>query len=185
MIEQTAGEWNRTIRRIHLALAVTVTIQLALGMIMSKDTPLLVETHEYFGLAVATIVLIHWLISLGSGPQGMAHLFPWSGSGMRAVGADVKAALRGELAEGGPGGKLAGFIHGLGLLAATGMAATGVAIFVFIKTGQGKTPLAHDVREIHETIATLLEIYWVGHVGIGILHKLKGHDTIKQMWRLD
>lgn len=184
-MNQQAGEWNRTIRRIHLALAVTVTLQLALGMIMSKDTPLLVETHEYFGLVVSAIVLIHWIISLRSGPQGMAHLFPWSAAGMRAVIADARGALRGELAPGGPGGKLAGFIHGLGLLAVTGMAVTGIAIFIAFKTGNGKTPTTHDIREIHETVATLLEIYWAGHLAIGIVHKLKGHDTIKQMWRLD
>lgn len=184
-MNQTAGEWNRTIRRVHLALAATVTIQLALGMAMSRDTPLLVKTHMFFGLFVALIVLAHWIISLRSGPQGLAHLFPWSSTGMRAVIEDFKGAVHGKLAPGGPGGKMAGFIHGLGLLAATGMAATGIAIFVFIQTGQGKTPPAHDIREIHETIATLLEIYWVGHVGIGFVHKLKGQDTVQRMLRLD
>jgi cytochrome b561 len=184
-MNQQAGEWNRSIRRIHLVLAVAVSIQLVLGMVMSRDTPLLIKTHFFFGLFVALVVLTHWVISLRSGPQGMAHLFPWSGAGLRAVTADFKGALRGRLAPGGPGGKLAGFIHGLGLLAATGMAATGVTIFYFIQTGQAKTPPAHDVREIHQAIALLLEIYWVGHVGIGIIHKLKGHDTIRQMMRLD
>lgn len=179
-----SSPWSAAIRRMHMLLALTVSTQLVIGLSLDRDRPWLFEVHEWLGLAIAAIVLVFWGLAFKHRREGIHHMFPWSPQSLKAATRELGAALRGRLATGGPGGKLAGLIHGLGFLAATAMAASGSIIFVLIEQDQSRSAFAHTVKEFHETVATLLIIYWVGHVAMGIIHRLSGHSTVQDMWRV-
>lgn len=91
------------------------------------------EVHEWVGLATLTIVVVFWLwTALRRRETRLAALLPWfSTGGWRAVAADARAhraALRALKLPGTAGDTpLASAVHGLGLLSALAMAATGGA----------------------------------------------------------
>jgi len=185
------SRYHRITRWLHLALAVTVTAQLLLSLVMTPpggEDPVAAlghgafELHEGFGLAALAVVVIHWLWSAAQGDLG--RLFPWGPSGRRAVGEDLRTLSRGRLLDADPVGGLAGAVHGLGLLAVTAMAFTGLALFALWPEAGEPGPLAREVGDVHSAMATLVWIYWFGHVAMAVLHHLAGHNTLRDMFRL-
>ena len=187
------GKWSVQTRWLHLGLAVTVSLQLALSLVMeppikksaSDLAHAAFEAHEAVGITAIVIVLAHWLWSLFSqGGGGLAHLFPWSGSAWAEVKADLRLLMNRQLPEGGPRGGLPGLVHGLGFLAVTGMALTGAVLFIlFPETGKPDDTVKFFV-EIHEFISSFVWVYWGGHVALAFLHKRAGHTTVQEMFNL-
>ena len=187
------SKWSLQTRWLHFGLAVTVSMQLALSLVMEppikKSASALAhaafEAHELVGIAAVLIVLAHWLWSLFSrGGVCLAHLFPWSGSAWAEVKADLRLLMDRQLPEGGSRGGLPGFVHGLGILAVTGMAFTGGVLFIiFPETGKPDDTVKFFI-ETHEFIANIVWAYWGGHVALGLLHKRAGHTTVQEMFNL-
>lgn len=186
-------KWSVQTRWLHFGLALTVTLQLAISLIMEppdKKSATAVaraafEAHEVVGIAAVIIVLVHWLWTLSSRADGgLARLFPWSGLARAEVKSDVAGLINRRLPEGGARGGLPGLVHGLGFLAVSGMALTGAVLFVtFPETGKpGAT--VELVAEIHEFIANFVWVYWGGHVALAFLHKQAGHSTVQDMFSL-
>jgi cytochrome b561 len=185
--------WSLPTRWLHIGLALTVTVQLFISLIMEppihKDASALAhgayQVHEAVGLAAVAVVLAHWLwTALAGADGGLAHLFPWRGAAFAAVKADIAALMNRRLPDGGPRGGLPGLVHGLGFLAVSGMAATGAVLFaIFPDTGR-PGPIAHFFKEVHEFLSNFVWAYWYGHVGMAVLHKWSGHATVKAMFRL-
>lgn len=176
-------------RALHLLLLLAVIYQLASSQFMSRPFPgdapsTLYALHEYIGMASFGLVLIFWLWTLvRRGEIKIGRLFPWfSPRAIAAVIRDAVAQLvsllqRDPLAE--SDGALASAVHGLGLLALTGMAATGTLYFVLSGARTG-----HLALDLHRTIANLMWIYLFGHAGIAVLHHLLGHDILRRMFWL-
>lgn len=189
----TRSQWSIQTRLLHLGLALTVSLQLMVSLVMeapdhedaSKLARAAFEAHEFIGLAALLIVVLHWLWSLSSRADGgLAHLFPWGGAALAQVKADTSALLKGRLPDGGPRGGLPGFAHGLGFLAVTAMAITGGVLFIIFPEVGEPSETVEAVAEVHEFIATLVWVYWGGHIALGVLHKGAGHSTIKDMFNL-
>jgi cytochrome b561 len=187
----TTAIWSIQTRLLHLGLALTVTLQLAVSLVMeapdhedaSEVALAAFEAHEFIGMAALLVVALHWLWSLASRADGgLSHLFPWGGAALTQVKIDVSKLFKGQLPEGGPRGGLPGLVHGLGFLAVTAMAISGgILFFIFPETGEpGKNVEA--VAEVHEFIATFVWIYWGAHIALGVLHKRAGHSTILDMF---
>jgi len=186
-------KWSIQTRLLHMGLALTVTLQLLVSLVMEapdeEDASALAqaafEAHEFIGIAAVAIVLAHWLWSLSSQHDGgLGRLFPLSGAGLAEVKSDIANLMRGALPDGGPRGGLPGLIHGLGFLAVTGMAITGaILFFIFPETGE-PSDTVEFFAEIHEFISTLVWIYWGSHIAMGLLHKKAGHTTVQEMFNL-
>ncbi len=185
--------WARQTRFLHFGLATTITMQLMLSLVMegpghknrSMIESLTFEAHEWIGMAALLVVLLHWIWSLSARDNSnIRHLFPWVGEGRKALLADISALKEMKLPEGGGRGGLPGFIHGLGFLAATGMAFTGGVLFFILPEDGSKNALAHQFHEMHEFLANFIWAYWGGHIAAAFLHKRMGHDTVKNMFNL-
>ncbi|MDA8362591.1 MAG: cytochrome b/b6 domain-containing protein [Gammaproteobacteria bacterium] len=189
-----SSDWDRPTRFLHMGLALTVTIQLLVSLWMvppgsrHPSTPLTHAgfiAHEWIGLCALAIVLAHWVWSLlSSGAAGVGHLFPVSRDGRREVVAELRELLSGRMAGGGPRGGLAGLVHGLGLLAVTGIAVTGGVLFVMLSAQDKSGAFTRSVGHLHSLISTFVWIYWYGHIGMALLHQLKGDGMVRRMFRL-
>ncbi len=170
--------WDTPTSVLHWALVVTITFQLATGfLIASPSTRLFFYAHEIGGLIAMLAVLGHWMWSFAN--YDLPLLFPWSGEEWATVKSEFLSFLRGKLPEGGRRAGLSGFVHGLGLLAVTGMGLTGVLIFMVIPSGRGAQGASNDyaaftaLSVIHRDIGYLVWTYWLSHVGTTILHMVR------------
>lgn len=190
-LDSTAGQWSRPLRLLHLLLAIAVTAQLFVGSFMrsphtGRPDTFGFESHEVLGFTILALILLHGLWSISHPNEGLRHLFPWSRVGLGRVGAEFSQAVRNrQLPPGGPGkdGGLAGFIHGLGLLAVTGMALTGMIFYLSRMAGAGRDGL-EIIEDVHDTLAVITWIYWGGHLAVTLLHSLLRHPTFTRMFRL-
>lgn len=93
------------------------------------------ELHESVGLASVGILVIFWLWPLVRNREhGISALIPWfSAARRKAVAADLAGHLtalrKGDLPSPAEEAPLASAVHGLGLLVATAMAATGAVVY--------------------------------------------------------
>lgn len=189
--------YDRPTRWLHAGIALGVTAQLGLSLFMEapddKDEVLvsglpleLFEAHESIGIALLALLVLHWLWSLSGHVQGgVGQLFPWfSGERMAKVVSEAKDALKFKLSDPEASTALAGAVHGLGLLAATAMAATGAVIFFNLSETGHMTDPGKIFEEIHGFIAPLVWAYFVAHVALAVIHKRMGHTNVKDMFSL-
>ena len=155
--------------------------------VLASGLPLqLFQVHEKIGMALLVLLVLHWLWSLSGHVQdGFGHLFPWfSKERMAKVIVEAKEALKFKLSDPEISNALAGAVHGLGLLAATGMAATGTVIFFNLSESGHMTKLGETFHHMHGTIAPLMWAYLIAHVVITVIHKRMGHSNVKEMFSL-
>jgi len=186
-------KWSLPTRILHLGLVLTISAQLFISLIMEEPNEtssgiahLAFNAHEVIGLVALLIVLSHWVWSVfNQSSEGIKHLFPWKGDALRQVQDDLKAIRHGNFPSTSKHGGLIGLIHGLGLLAVTGIAITGGVLFlIFPETGEPGW-IADAFAETHELFATLVWTYWIGHGGMAILHRVNGHELLRNMFSLN
>lgn len=188
--ENPAGQWSRPLRVIHLSLAIAVSAQLFIGSFMRSPHTGRPDTfgfmsHEVIGAIILALVILHWLWSFTHPREGLGHLFPWTHSGLRNVVNELWQGLRYQrLRAGGPGNSdLAGFVHGLGLLAVTAMVITGGIFFLSRTLGAGHDTL-DLIEDVHDTFAVITWIYWGGHLAATVLHSLLRQPVWQRMFSL-
>ena len=190
-------KYDRMTRWLHAGIALGISAQLGLSLLMeapddqdevlASGLPLqLFEAHENIGMALLALLVLHWLWSLSGHVQGgFGHLFPWfSKERMNKVKEEAKEALNFKVSDPEVNNALAGAVHGLGLLAATGMAATGAVIFFNLSETGHMTKLGETFHNIHGIIAPLMWGYLIGHVAVAVIHKKMGHTNVKEMFSL-
>lgn len=182
-------------RLLHLLLAAAIVHQLAVSLLMQKPEPgtpenLGFELHQGVGLASAGILVIFWLwLLVRRREHGIAALVPWFSAARRgAVAADLArhgAALK-KWALPSPAEEtpLASAVHGLGLLVATGMAATGVVIYATMAPDGTLSGVGSGALNVHSLLANLMWAFLVGHAALAVWHQMKGHDVLKRMFSL-
>lgn len=189
-------KYNQTTRWLHAGIALGVSMQLIISLIMDIPKPgrpftglgaAAFEVHETTGMVVASLLLLHWLLLFsGHIPLGLGHLFPWFSK--QRVCAVINEARRQwtqrRLDDTQQPSELAGAVHGLGLLITTLMAMTGSTIYFGMAENGAMPPFVDVVKEIHEFASNLLWAYLIGHAGIAILHQRLGHRTLSDMFRL-
>lgn len=166
-------------RTLHWLIAIGVIAQLGLSLVMQKPGKggpgdALFELHEKVGIATLALLVAFWVWSMvRSGETRLAALFPWfSPHRVRLVLADTRHLLKPRAAGAGER-PLASAVHGLGLLVATVMAASGL-IGYFI------TP-ARWALGVHESIAPLMWAYLVGHVAMSMVHEARSDHVLRAM----
>jgi cytochrome b561 len=188
--------WDSKTRFLHLGLALVVTFELFNSLIMEEPQPgrvlsglegVLFETHEWAGMAALLIIAVHWAWSLwGMGGSGLRHLLPYRTTDRAIIWQELRGLLAFRLPQGGPDGRLAGMIHGLGLLAVSVMALTGAVLFFGLPEDGSKSTMFVDLaEEAHEIFSTLAWVYWGGHGVMAVLHQLVAKDgALSRMFRL-
>lgn len=192
-------KYDRTTRWLHAGIALTVVVQLLSSLLMVVPAPghvptepgdFLFQVHRLSGITVVCLLLLHWLWQLGGHVKnGWGHLFPWfSKQRMRRLTGDLKSlpdwirkGFPDQTAETLP---LAGAVHGLGLLAVSGMAVTGGIIFFAMSPNGGMALWVVSLAEVHSFIANFVWAYLCGHVGIALLHHSRKSHLISDMFDL-
>ncbi len=175
--------WPRSIKWLHIFLALFITFQLMSELDMKaiwKQVGItafrhfLFESHMWIGLASTVVIVLFWSVVATHAPL-RAHLFPYTGVYRARILKDVQGALRGVFPPAGMRGGLPGLVHGLGLLAISAMGASGVVLFVMIFSAGGVKPgTAYALpHAIHSLVANLVWAYWWGHIGMALLHALR------------
>lgn len=173
------------LRRLHFAVAILVSAQLVIGLVMSpRHTPALFLSHQLIGLAIAALVLLHWLWLLVGARGQLAHLLPVSRAHWKATGDGLAGLRRGRLPPGGPRPGLAAAVHGLGLLALTAVAAFGTGVYVLIRMHDLRSAVGETFEDLHAFFAWVLIVYWCGHVLLAVVHEARGDHVIARMFRL-
>lgn len=94
--------YDRFTRLLHALLALGVSMQLVLSLVMNDDARRgpahwFFRTHETLGLALLGVLVLHWAWSLRDWRAHGLALFPWfSRARLRAVGEDLRLHLRGQ-----------------------------------------------------------------------------------------
>jgi cytochrome b561 len=192
-------KYDRMTLWLHAGIALGVCVQLCASLFMHVPSPgqSFVEpgynfflAHRWSGICVVTLVILHWLWGLsGHVMGGWGHLFPWfSGSRLRGLLSDIEDVpkwLQGNLpAQQEETIPLAGAVHGLGLLTVSAMAVSGATIFFGMGPHGSMSPLVSTVREGHMVMGNIMWVYFFGHVGISVLHQLRGDRLITNMFNL-
>jgi len=179
--------WDIKLRLLHWGIAVTVTFQQFSSLYMSDPgTQYLFPYHRIVGAVAAAILLLFWLYSYAI--YDIRVLFPWGRASRAEVRRETVALLRGRLPSSGRRIGLSGFIHGLGLLALTGCAVTGVIMFAMIPPGHVGPPddaIAFTRYTLqHKFFGQLLWLYWCGHVAFALVHQLSGDNVFGAIFGL-
>ncbi|MBE7561729.1 MULTISPECIES: cytochrome b/b6 domain-containing protein [Acidithiobacillus] len=175
--------WPRSVKWLHIFLALFITFQLMSELDMkaiwkhvgiSAFRHFLFVSHMWVGMASTLVIILFWLVVAGNA-QLRAHLFPYHGVYLQRIGKDIQGATRGIFPPAGMRGGLPGLVHGLGLLAISTMGASGVVMFVMIYAAGGVKPGdAYGIpHAIHSLIANLVWAYWWGHIAMALLHALR------------
>lgn len=185
--------YDKITRWLHAGMALGITWQLLSSLAMEIPKPGVArsaleaaafKTHELVGISVLMLMLVHWLWQFsGHLPKGFGRLFPWfSAQGRKAVLGAVRQLVRLKPDNLQQSDCLAGGIHGLGLLAATAMAASGGVLYFGLGENGTMSPAVHAIAEFHSFMATFMWIFLIGHTVMAIVHQWLGHHTLSDMF---
>ena len=137
--------------------------------------------HSYFGLSLASMMLIRILIGFTSSEAlSFKDCSPFSKQQWKFAFEDFLTLLRVKVPERGRHQGLAGLTQIFGLLVFFWMSLTGTALFML---GSGvESDIFEFVEELHEVGETLIPLYLILHVGAVILHMLCGKPIWKKMF---
>lgn len=182
----TAAAHTLPTRLLHMALLLAVVWQLAASGLVErpragKPGNLFYEIHEIVGLATLALVLLYWLwVVVRRRETPFTALFPWfSVVRLKAVAADARAhwaqLRRLRLPPSDAETPLASAVHGLGLLAALAMAASGAWLYTQSVPGG-------PLLEFHELVSNLMWAYLIGHASLALLHQFTGHRVFQRIF---
>ncbi len=176
-------------RVLHFALLIVVLHQLFSSLFTEKPLPgeemgWPLYLHERAGIAGVMVLALFWGWLFARGPRepALGQLFPWFSSGrLAALFGDVAKVLRALASLRAPPlelDALASATHGLGLLVASWMAATGALwFFVFAGGEYGRAVLG-----LHRLAANLMWAYLIGHATLAVVHQALGDDIFARMF---
>ena len=179
--------WDRNSRLIHWALSVTVVFQQVSSIWMSDPgTQYLFPYHRIIGAIAAAVVLFFWLYSYAI--YDFKILFPWGRESRREVFNELRRLFQRRLPASGRRIGLSSFVHGLGILALTGCALTGVVMFAMIPPGHigpPEDPIAFTRYTLqHKFFGEMLWLYICGHVIFAVIHQLVGDNVFGAIFSL-
>lgn len=176
-------------RLLHLAVLLTVVDQLLTSLIMERPLPgeapdWPFALHQQVGVVGLGALLLFWLWTFirDARETPLRRLVPWfSAEGLADLAADVRAILRALAAGRAPPlhlDALASAIHGLGLLLATFLAASGAA-WLFLFTG---TPYGRMALTAHALAGNVMWAYLIAHALAAIAHEARGDRIFTRMF---
>lgn len=183
-------------KALHALLALSITHQLLISLVMEEphpprrpiETPF--QLHAWVGVASFGIVMAFWLWTLARRSEaGIGAFVPWfSASRRRAILDDLRAygaALRRlEMPDATVHAAFANAVHGLGLLLATYLSATGFIVYTQMAADGSMTRLGHMLADWHGALANVMWAYLIGHALMALLHQILGEGLLRKMWTI-
>ena len=179
--------WDNGTRIVHAALVVTVLAELSTGLIVSQATrPHWLVIHSILGIATTLVIIVDWMWTWAR--RDFPILFPWNRAGMRVVGREAVEVFQGKLPGSGDGTGLSSFMHGIGLLGVSGMAITGLLMYMEIPGGYGL--YLHSsayafftmLATTHLYLSYVVWAYLIGHVFFAALQQVLGHNVLRHLY---
>jgi len=190
----TKMKWTLATRILHGTVAAAVLHQLVVSWLMERPRPgrnpanIAYEFHEVIGLASLATLGVYWLwVLFRRRDQSAGALMPWFSvarrrSLLRDIGVHLQCLARFRIPDPSGESPLASAVHGLGLLAASAMAVTGVMVFA-VMGGDGYLPAVGRIAlDLHRMMANLMWAYLIGHAGISLIHQAAGHPVLMNMF---
>ncbi len=179
--------WDNNTRLIHWALSITVVFQQVSSIWMSDPgTQYLFPYHRIIGAIAVVVVLLFWLYSYAI--YDFKIHFPWGKASRREIWQELKGLLHRKLPASGRRIGLSSFVHGLGILALTGCAITGIIMFAMIPPGHvgpPEDPIAFTRYTLqHKFFGEMLWLYLCGHVIFAVIHQLSGDNVFGAIFAL-
>lgn len=183
-------------KALHALLALSITHQMLISLVMAVPRPPSqpIETpfqlHSWVGVVSFGIVIVFWLWTLARrGEAGIGAFIPWFSSvRRRAILDDLRAygtALRRlKLPDSAVHTAFANAVHGLGLLLATYLAATGFIVYTQMAADGSMTSLGHMLADWHGALANVMWAYLIGHAAMALLHQIMGEGVLRKMWTI-
>jgi cytochrome b561 len=170
-------KYDRVTLTLHFLLAFGVCVQLVLGATMDAPRPgvppdAVFQFHRIWGIGVLAVLAVHWVWQIsGQASNGLKVLFPWCFAERRGVvAASLGALLRFPPREPKKHLRaLAGMLQGIGLLAASLMAATGLVLFLGLAESGAGSPFVAAIRHVHGYASATVWAYLVAHIGMSLL----------------
>ncbi len=189
-------KYDRLTRIFHILVALGVVTQMLTSLVMVAPKPGRTpnewfETHETVGLSLLAVLSLYWLwIVARTALRGEANrLFPWFSRQRRAdlwadMGATMREVRHGRLPNDDRPRPLPAAVQGAGLSLALVLAATGSAMALGMAPDGAMSAPLHAIKEVHETLASLMWVYLAVHPPLGLLHQLAGHRSLNRMFTL-
>jgi cytochrome b561 len=181
-------------RLLHLLMAAAIIHQLVVSLFMQMPRPsrrsgdLAFDLHEIIGLASLGILLLFWVWTvIRRYEHGFSDLVPWFSSVRRKaaiedLGLHLAAIRKGKFSQPAAASPFVSAVHGLGLLVATAMAASGTVVYVLVEANGAVTGLGAAALDAHRVLANLMWAYLIAHASMALLHQMKGHNVLQRMF---
>jgi cytochrome b561 len=190
-------KFNRTTRLLHLTIMLSVLLQLLSEQLMKVPKPgesvqtyeaIFLNLHEWNGFVVLGLA-VFYIMYLTDDSDDWKRLFPWaSTSGCKGLWQEIRhdmpGWLTGQLKTPDEAHHIAGTVHGLGILLAIALGSTGIMIFMGLESSGEMNEDIKLLRELHSDLGTLMWFYIFGHAGMAIMHHVKGHSLLREMFSL-
>jgi cytochrome b561 len=187
-------KYGRLTRILHALIAIGISLELLLSLIMKTPKPGRVlttlqsfgfEAHKMMGIAVFSAILLHWLVfATGHAYKGIGHFFPWSSRArMDAVLRDIRELVTLKVADPAQKDSFSGAIEGLGFAVGSILATSGLVLFFGIAENGAMNALVHAVKEFHEFWGPVMWGYVGIHAGATMLHIWLGHRSVLSIFR--
>ena len=172
--------YYRVTRFLHALIACGITLQMLVSLLMVYPRPGRLpnawwEVHEIAGLLLVAALGLHWAWSIGrTAVKGTPFLLvPWfSTARLKALREDLVATVaeirNGRLPQSAEPRPLPAVFQGLGLLLASFLAVTGLAMFFGMAEDRAMGAAIGALKEAHGAAAPLMWAYLVIHPALGI-----------------
>jgi len=178
-------------RCLHLAILAIVAHQLLTSTVMERPMPgedpeWPYTLHTWIGTGGLIVLTLFWLWTLRRRPweTRLSQFVPWfSPIRLGAIFQEILGVVHNLTNMRAPSLQLPALssaVHGLGLLLATFLAATGAAWF-FALNG---TPYGRTIIGLHELAGNFMWAYLIGHATMALLHQALGDKVISRMFWL-
>ena len=179
--------WDNGTRIVHAALAITVLAELSTGLVVAEGTrPQWLFIHSVLGILTTLVIIIDWMWTWAR--RDLPILFPWNRTGLRVVAREAFDVFQGKLPGSGDTLGLSSFAHGVGLLAVSGMAITGLLMYMEIPGGYGlylhssAYALFTALATTHLYLSYVVWAYLIGHVFFAALQQVLGHNVLRHLY---
>lgn len=162
------------IRFLHIVVLLTVISQITVSNFMGFARTGEISryalkfyatwTHITTGLTLLPIASVFVLFLMQE--HGFRNFFPYFFGDYSQLTNDINKLRKGGLPDPEPGG-LAAIVEGLGLCALFSVLLSGLTWFLAWKYDAS---WSHYIKQLHKYLTTLIEIYIVGHGGMGLVH---------------
>ncbi|OIO71859.1 MAG: hypothetical protein CO186_13055 [Zetaproteobacteria bacterium CG_4_9_14_3_um_filter_49_83] len=189
--------YDKLTRWFHVGLALLVPLQLLSEELMKRPKPgrirtdeqiFFFEMHEWVGMTLLSIVVLHMLWSLRCADEGgWKRLFPYlTSAGRCQMLRDIQAIpawFKGKVPSLDDKQALPGAIHGLGLLLVLVLVlgTTGAMMLYGMEESGRMVGIIDEAKEFHELMGGLVWLYLIGHVGMVVVHRLLGHPILQRI----